>query len=228
MSKNKKKNGWVKKLVIIAVSCLLFVLLITVGINLYVCFSSNKYIVDKLPSNMGVRAIIVPGAGLENDGTPGVVLKDRLDTAIELYNTGVSNRILVSGDHGDEYHNEVRAMKDYMVEHGVPADIVFMDHAGFSTYDTMYRAKAIFGVTSCIIVTQRYHLYRSVFLARGLGLEAYGIASDIEINEAKYLPLEGREFLARIKAFIMNIFKPLPEYLGDPIPISGNGSVTDD
>ena len=228
MSNKKKKSGWVKRLVIIAVSCLLFILFMMIGINVYVGMSSKDYIADDIKDvKKGVSAIIVPGAGLESDGTPGVVLKDRLDTAIELFKAGVATRILVSGDHGDDYHNEALAMKDYVIEKGLPADAVFMDHAGFTTYETMYRARDIFGVTSCVIVTQEYHMYRSIYIARGLGLDAYGMPSDIHID-LKYLPLEAREFLARIKAFFMVMFKPEPTYLGDEIPISGSGSLTDD
>lgn len=228
MSNKKKKSGWVKRLVIIAVSCLLFILFMMIGINVYVGMSSKDYIADDIKDvKKGVSAIIVPGAGLESDGTPGVVLKDRLDTAIELFKAGVATRILVSGDHGDDYHNEALAMKEYVIEKGLPADAVFMDHAGFSTYETMYRAREVFEVTSCVIVTQEYHMYRSIYIARGLGLDAYGMPSDIHID-LKYLPLEAREFLARIKAFFMVMFKPEPTYLGDEIPISGSGSLTDD
>ena len=187
MSNKKKKSGWVKRLVIIAVSCLLFILFMMIGINVYVGMSSKDYIADDIKDvKKGVSAIIVPGAGLESDGTPGVVLKDRLDTAIELFKAGVATRILVSGDHGDDYHNEALAMKEYVIEKGLPADAVFMDHAGFTTYETMYRARDIFGVTSCVIVTQEYHMYRSIYIARGLGLDAYGMPSDIHIN-LKYL-----------------------------------------
>ena len=228
MSNKKKKSGWVKRLVIIAVSCLLFILFMMIGINVYVGMSSKDYIADDIKDvKKGVSAIIVPGAGLESDGTPGVVLKDRLDTAIELFKAGVATRILVSGDHGDDYHNEALAMKEYAIEKGLPADAVFMDHAGFTTYETMYRAREVFGVTSCVIVTQKYHMYRSIYIARGLGLDAYGMPSGIHID-LKYFPLEAREFLARIKAFFMVMFKPEPTYLGDEIPISGSGSLTDD
>ena len=174
-----------------------------------------------------VDCIIIPGAGLTADNKPGTVLQDRLDNGLELYKKGISDRILMSGDHGDDYHNEVRAMKDYAIEKGVPADHIFMDHAGFTTYETMIRARDVFQVKSCIIVTQKYHLLRSVYIARGLGLDAYGYPADIHINELKYLPLEMREFFARIKAFFSVITKPEPTYLGEPIPISGSGALTD-
>lgn len=213
----------------IALFVFLGVLLIMIGINVYVRLSANAYIADtvsELPSS--VDAIIVPGAGLDEDGNPGVVLQDRLDAAIRLYQEGISKRILMSGDHRDDYHNEVKAMKDYAVNNGIPEDAIFMDHAGFSTYDTMYRAKAIYLINSCVIVTQNYHLHRSVYIARGLGMDAWGYPSKIRINELKYFPLEAREFLARIKEFFVVMFKPQPEALGDPIPITGTDVRSDE
>ena len=213
----------------IALFVFLGVLLIMIGINVYVRLSANAYIADtvsELPSS--VDAIIVPGAGLDEDGNPGVVLQDRLDAAIRLYQEGISKRILMSGDHRDDYHNEVKAMKDYAVNNGIPEDAIFMDHAGFSTYDTMYRAKAIYLINSCVIVTQNYHLQRSVYIARGLGMDAWGYPSKIRINELKYFPLEAREFLARIKEFFVVMFKPQPEVLGDPIPITGTDVRSDE
>ena len=228
MKKNKKKSP-IKLILLIGLFVILGVLAGMIGINIYVGMATDKYITDE-PSELPqtVDAIIVPGAGLDEGGGPGTVLTDRLDAAIRLYKKGISSRMLMSGDHGDDYHNEVRAMKDYAVEQGVPADAVFMDHAGFNTYDTMYRASAVFQIRSCVIVTQNYHLYRSVYLARGLGMEAYGYPSDIRINQLKYVPLEIREFFARIKDFIWVLVKPDPTVLGDPIPISGSGEQTED
>ena len=225
----KSKKSPIKMALWIALFVFLGVLLIMIGINVYVRLSANAYIADtvsELPSS--VDAIIVPGAGLDEDGNPGVVLQDRLDAAIRLYQEGISKRILMSGDHRDDYHNEVKAMKDYAVNNGIPEDAIFMDHAGFSTYDTMYRAKAIYLINSCVIVTQNYHLQRSVYIARGLGMDAWGYPSKIRINELKYFPLEAREFLARIKEFFVVMFKPQPEVLGDPIPITGTDVRSDE
>ncbi|MBO4395595.1 MAG: YdcF family protein [Eubacterium sp.] len=230
MKRNKNKNkSLVRRLLLIGLFVVVGIILCMVGINTVVTIKANKYIVTNesdLPK--GVDAIIVLGAGLLPENQPGTVLKDRLDTAIKLYKDGYSDRLLMSGDHGDDYHNEVRVMKDYAVSQGVPEDDVFMDHAGFSTYETMVRADRVFQVKTCIIVTQEYHMYRSVYIARSVGLNACGYVSDIHVDELKYIPLEMREFLARVKAFFDVIIKPDPEYLGDPIPISGNGSATDD
>ena len=223
----KKKKSPIKLILMIGLLCIAGALFILIGINVYVCLSAGAYIsedMDELPDK--VDAIIVPGAGLTEDGKPGIILEDRLKSAVELYNKGISDRILMSGDH-DDYHNEVQAMKDYAVEAGVPGEDVFMDHAGYNTYDTMYRAKAVFQVNSCVIVTQSFHLYRSVYIARGLGMDAYGYPSSMKVNVINYPSLEAREFLARIKEFFALFVKPLPTELDDPIPITGSGIQTD-
>jgi vancomycin permeability regulator SanA len=156
------------------------------------------------------------------------MLGDRLQVGLQLYQAGKANRILVSGDHGRTNYDEVNTMKNYLKERGVPGDAVFMDHAGFSTYESMYRARDIFRVHKVIIVTQRYHLLRAVYSARQMGLEAYGVASDLQ----RYPGIERfelREVLARNKDFLwVNVWRPKPTYLGDSIPVWGSGAQTDD
>ena len=174
-----------------------------------------------------VDCILVLGAAVWN-GKPSPMLEDRLDTAIELYKSGISNKILVSGDHGQDNYDEVNAMKKYAIEKGVPSEDIFMDHAGFSTYESVYRAKEIFGVKSMIIVTQKYHLYRAVFISKKLGIETYGVNS----NPRRYvgaLGRESREVLARIKDFMKITFNNNNvKFLGEKIDITGSGDVTND
>ena len=174
-----------------------------------------------------VDCIIVLGCQVHPDGSLSDMLQDRLIRSLELYNAGVAPKILMSGDHGDPYYNEVGAMKSYAVENGVPSEDVFMDHAGFSTYETVYRAKEIFQAKKVVIVTQGYHLHRALYIAKRLGLEAYGVASDLRTYRSQSKQ-DVRESLARCKAFAMCIFKPEPTYLGDVIPIDGDGNVTND
>ena len=146
---------------------------------------------------------------------------------IELYNENISNKIIMSGDHGKRTYDEVNIMKDYAIEKGVPSKDIFMDHAGFSTYDSMYRAKNIFKAKKVIIVTQEYHLPRALFIAKKLGLDAYGVASEgNNYLGQKYRDI--REFLARNKDFVKTIFKPKSKYLGDEIPLTSNGDITND
>ncbi|MEE3467871.1 MAG: ElyC/SanA/YdcF family protein [Eubacterium sp.] len=230
MSKLKSKKGLIKRILMIGLFVIIGLIVLSLLINGYVFLRSCGHIENDMQKlDKPVDAIIVLGAGLSKDNTPSPFLQDRLDTAIKLYNQGVSDRILMSGDHGDEYHNEVRVMKEYAVAQGVPRAHVFMDHAGFTTYETMYRAGAIFNVKTCVVVTQKYHLFRAVYLARSLGLEAVGYPSDIHImDEFRYIGYELREYLARIKSVWSSIFKPEPTYLGDPMPIKGDGGQTND
>ncbi len=171
--------------------------------------------------------ILVLGAGVRSDGSPSHMLEDRLLTAIELYEKGVAPKILMSGDHGTKEYDEVNTMKDFAIAHGVPSEDVFMDHAGFSTYDSIYRAKEIFEAENIIIVTQRYHLYRAIYLAEKLSLNPLGMPADLRSYSGQaYRDL--REHIARAKDFLYAITKPLPIYLGEKIPISGNGNITND
>ncbi len=169
--------------------------------------------------------IIVPGARVYEDGTPCAVLRDRLDTAIELYFAGVSDRLLLSGDHGTVGYDEVTAMKIYAMEQGVPEQDIFLDHAGFSTYETMYRAAAVFGVQSCVVVTQRYHLFRAVYLADKMGMQARGVQADRRTYQ-RIRYFETREVMARVKDVVFAAVKPEPLYLGAPISLRLDGRIT--
>ncbi len=133
----------------------------------------------------------------------------------------------MSGDHGRDDYNEVGTMKAVAMEAGIPSSAVFMDHAGFSTYETMYRAREVFGVKKAIIVTQEYHLYRSLFIANELGIEAYGVSADVRTYYGLF-KRELREILARNKDVFYLVLDKQPTYLGDMIPIDGDGNLTND
>lgn len=202
--------------------------IIGIGINLYVRISTNNQIIKEndYSSLSDVDCIIVLGAGIwENKPSP--MLEDRLLEGIKLYQNGVSDKIIMSGDHGRNEYDEVNIMKEYTTLKGIPSENIFMDHAGFSTYESIYRAKNIFQAKKVVIVTQEYHLYRAIYIANRLGLEAYGVGAD-PTQYAGAFKREVREILARDKDFIKCIFKPEPTYLGDTIPVSGNGDVTND
>lgn len=207
----------------------LLVIQIPILINAYMFEFSNRYFIDiDEISKEKFDCVLVLGAGVRGD-SPSPMLKERLSKGIEVYKTGCTDRILMSGDHGRTEYDEVNVMKTYAIENGAVADEVFMDHAGFSTYETMYRARDIFEVKKVIIVTQKYHLYRAVYNARKLGLDAYGIPADGMYNYA--LPVRTynntREALARVKDFFWCIAKPEPTYLGEAIPISSSGVLTE-
>ena len=197
-------------------------------ISAYVQKSTEGYLVtDQNAAELDADCILVLGAGLMPDETPNRMLQDRLDKGIELYKAGIAPKILLSGDNGQEEYDEVNAMKKYVMGAGIPSEDIFMDHAGFSTYESMYRAKDIFLVKRAIIVTQRYHQYRALYTARGLGIESYGVVSEPRTYSGQTYR-EIREILARDKDFVKVIIKPEPTYLGETIPINGSGLFSHD
>lgn len=217
-----------KKVTMILAIIVVILALIILTINLYVKETTKKQIINNSDYTKleNIDCIIVLGAGIWGD-KPSPMLEDRLLEGINLYNNNVSNKIIMSGDHGREEYDEVNIMKNYAIEKGVPSENIFMDHAGFSTYESIYRAKEIFKAKKVVIVTQKYHLYRALYIANQLGLEAYGVGSD----PRKYVGAtyrELREILARDKDFIKCIFKPEPTYLGETISVSSNGNATND
>jgi len=199
------------------------------GINAHVKAVGKAQLVtpEDAASFEDVDCILVLGCFVREDGTPSAMLSDRLRRGVELYERGASPKLLMSGDHGQREYNEVQAMKQYAIENGVPSEDVFMDHAGFSTYESLYRARDVFGAKKVLIVTQEYHLYRALYIAKSLGLEAYGVTSDYQTYMGQ-TNREVREVLARVKDFGTSIFKPKPTYLGEYISLSGNGDVTND
>ena len=202
-------------------------ILLPLGISAYVCASVQDRIIPlSKAASLDTDAILVLGARVWDNGQPSGILEDRILTGISAYEAGASDRILMSGDHGQDEYDEVNAMKDYAIEKNVPADVIFLDHAGFSTYESLYRARDIFQAKTLVIVTQQYHLYRALYVARALGLDAYGVASDLG-DYAGMPRFEAREIFARAKDFFYAIIQPLPTYLGDVIPLTGDASATD-
>ncbi len=227
----KNKNKTVRR--VVAVICICVVLgvsasVVALGINIHILSESGKYIVstDKA-ADLQTDCILVLGCGLVDEKTPSPMLADRIDKGIELYKKGASAKLLMSGDHGREGYDEVNVMKARAVNNSVPSEDVFMDHAGFSTYESMYRAKEIFGAKKILIVTQKYHLYRAVYIARSLGLDAWGCASE-DIRYAGQLKRGVREAVARCKDYLFVIVKPEPSVLGEKISLVGSGNVTND
>lgn len=229
MKRNKTSNG--KRIKHILLSC--FTCVLAAGITVLLI---NMYMIDKYKEkilsydNMVDKkfdCILVLGAMVYDDDRPSHMLEDRLNQAIELYNAGYSDRILMSGDHGSSEYDEVNAMKQYAVDKGVKSDHIFMDHAGFSTYESMFRARDIFQVETAIIVTQGYHLFRGLYIANELGLDAYGVPSD-QRQYVGQVKRDIREVAARVKDFFGVLLQVKPTYLGEPIPITGNGGLTDD
>ncbi len=171
--------------------------------------------------------VLVLGAGVWANNLPSPMLQDRLDKAIQISKAGIQSTLLMSGDHGQDDYDEVNVMKKYAIDQGLSSSDIFMDHAGFSTFESIVRAKKVFGVKKVIIVSQKEHLPRALYIARTLGLEAVGVAADSR-NYSGQLARDLREFLARTKDFFYVMVNPKPTYLGDPISLDSDGDITND
>ena len=203
--------------------------LTVVGINLYIVIKEKSRMISlEEASDFEADCIVVLGAGIRDDGSPTWMLEDRIKIGDKLYQNHAADKIIMSGDHGRENHDEVNTMKKYAINEGIPSEDIFMDHAGFETYDSLYRARDIFGAKKVIIVTQEYHLYRALYIADRLGLEARGVTADLRFYSKKMVYWKFREYLARVKSFIKCIVQPEPKYLGDTIDLSVSGDVTND
>lgn len=200
---------------------------VAAAINIYMYMDGGPRLRTESDSFEKADCIMVLGCQVKADGSLSHMLEDRLKRGVALYKAGAAPKLLMSGDHGRTDYNEVAAMKQYAIDQGVPSEDIFMDHAGFSTYESVYRARTVFQVKRIIIVSQEYHLYRALHVAKALGLESWGVASDYRAY-AGQLMRDVREILARAKDFGMGILKPKPTYLGNPVPITGNGDTTND
>ncbi len=228
------KYGKIVKRLLLSLTAIIVLILLAVvtiiAVNQYVQTSAKERIISPAEATLidfDFDCILILGAGVRNDKRPSHMLEDRLLRGIELYEQGVADRLLMSGDHGQIDYDEVNVMKQFAIDKGIPSEHIFMDHAGFSTYESMYRAKEIFTAEKILVVTQEYHLYRALYIADALGLTAYGVDADLRT----YIGQEYREFrevLARMKDFLTTLYKPKPTYLGETIPIHGNGDLTND
>ncbi len=181
---------------------------IAVMINFYVIFSGRRHIIKSEDAEIDFDCALILGCSVRG-GIPSDMLKDRLDRGVELYKNGKCKKILVSGDNSGKHYNEVGVMKNYLIDEGVPEDAIISDNFGFSTYESMYRAAKVYGFNKILVVTQRYHLYRSVFLARNFGMDAKGVEA-MPNTYVTFLYDETRELLARNKDFIFSIIQPPP------------------
>jgi len=214
--KSKLTNGLIV-LILAGMFALTFILIINAHVKSSV---KGRIVTPDEAASMGADCILVLGAGVRDNGRPSPMLVDRLLQGIELYNNGFSDRLLMSGDHGRKEYDEVNVMKQFAIDRGIASEHVFMDHAGFSTYESLYRARDIFETERIIIVTQKYHIYRALYIADKLGLEAYGVASDPRRYAGQNIR-DLREIAARVKDYFTVIIKPTPTYLGETIPING-------
>jgi vancomycin permeability regulator SanA len=229
------------KMLLILFKILIAVIAVVLIVNFVVVFSDSSHINSTVSSTditfskdqlegmktEKAQCILVLGAAVKPDGSPSAILRDRLDVAIALYKRGIAPKLLLSGDNGSVDYNEVKCMRNYAVGAGVASEDIFLDHAGFSTYESIYRARDVFGVSSMIVVTQKYHMYRALYIADKLGVSAVGVCSNQQ-SYSEQVIWSTREILARDKDFVQCIYKPEPTYLGSSIDISGSGLSTQD
>ncbi len=212
-------------------SFIIFLAFVVAGINVYMVAADYLDVTTSYDDEIALKpeCIIVLGAGVNSDGSPSNALKARLDTGIRLYKTGVAPKLLLSGDNGQVEYDEVSAMKAYALKEGVPEEDIFMDHAGFCTYDSVYRADYIFCVSRAVVVSQKDHLYRAIYGCKKMGIDALGVPADGKESYGAYYgkKYNYREYLARAKDFVKWIIKPEPKYLGEKIPIDGDGRQTE-
>ena len=218
----KKVKKTVSAIIIFAALCGIA----AIFLNFYIVKSNEKSIFTQntLGDTSGTDCILILGAGVKN-GKPTPMLRDRLLTGIKLYENGKAAKIIMSGDHSSKSYDEVNVMRSFAAEHGVSEEDIFTDHAGFSTYDSIYRAKNIFEADNIIIVSQKYHLYRALYIAKALDVRAVGVSADLNPYGGQF-KREIREILARDKDFFKCIIKPESEYMGDKMPVSGDGRAT--
>lgn len=228
MKLKRKQARWIIGTVLALMASVIVVVVLVFTTNMYMVQTTEGRIVpDEQLKALKADCVIILGAGVYKDNKPSPMLKDRLDEGERLYKAGIASKILVTGDHGQSHYDEVNVMKKYLINAGVPSKDIFMDHAGFTTYDSMYRARDVFGVKKAIVVTQEYHMYRALYICDSLGIKAYGAnAAKIRYPGTKLRTV--REWLARDKAILSCLFNAKPKYLGVPIDIHGNGDVTND
>lgn len=215
-----------KAVIFVVLGIVLFIGIAAVSLSVYMVKATEKsvFTADTFKNDEKADCILILGAGVK-DGKPKPMLRDRLLTGIELYKSGAAKKIIMSGDHGRADYDEVNVMRAFALEQGVRAEDIFLDHAGFSTYDSVYRAKNIFGAENIIIVSQKYHLYRALYIAKKLDVKAAGVSADLNTYGGQ-LKRDIREIIARDKDFFKCIVKPEAEIMGDKIPLDGDGSVT--
>ena len=214
-----------KRVFLFAAVGLLVAVVLAVTVNVIVVMSSSAFISDDLDEMPSADVGLILGARVFNDGRLSHMMQDRADAAVELYEAGKVKKLIMSGDHGTKNYDEVNTVKNYLLEKGVRAEDLFLDHAGFDTYDSLYRARDIFGARSVIVVTQKFHEPRAVFIGRSLGMEVYGYAADKREYQG-ILWNEFREIFSRTKAGVDIVIGAQPKFLGEKISLDGDSKLS--
>ncbi|MGB5943545.1 MAG: ElyC/SanA/YdcF family protein [Leeuwenhoekiella sp.] len=219
----KRKVSRIYKLFRWCVAAAALTLLFVAGLALYIKHYSEPYIFDSKEEVPKTYTALVLGASVKSNGQLSTMLRDRVQSTLLLYRAGKVQRFLLSGDNGTTFYNEPQAMKNYLLEHNVPEKDIFLDFAGFDTYDSVYRASYIFEVDHAIIITQQFHLKRAVYIARKMGLNYYGYEADRRDYPSK--TINGlRELIANVKAWAELLVEKEPYFKGEKVPITGQNN----
>jgi SanA protein len=216
--KNKKRHF--KKILILGIIGLIVILITNYDVN----SKTESFIFDSQETMPKTTVGIIFGAGINGD-QPSKYLKDRLDAGISLYKNHTIQKILLSGDNGRDEHDELTVMKIYCYKNGVDTTKIYIDYAGFDSYSTMYRAKHLFKIDTAILVSQKYHLARAVYLGNSLGVKSYGFVADVgEYRGHRYV--KTREYLSVFKS-VVDVFRDRePRFMGDEVNINGLSNYT--
>lgn len=198
---------------LVGVCCLFF-------LNARIQYDVESYIIQHNTLDIPVDVVLILWAKVYSDGRLSRAVQDRADAAITLWRIWATKKILISGDNRTKYYDEVTTIKNYLLKQWIPKEVIFLDYAWLDTYDSMYRASYIFGAKSLLIPTQKFHLTRALYIARGLGIEAYGVITDTD-TLAALQRLQIRELFAVVKARIEITFWSSPYHLGEKVPLSG-------
>ncbi len=200
--------------------CLSLLIFTIWGLHLYIINSTNSRIYDKMADMPSFQTVIILGASVHSDGKLSPILQDRVDTGLRLYRSGKAKRFLLSGDNRSADYDEVNAMRNYLMDRNVPEGDIFIDPAGIDTYDSMYRSRSVFKVYDAIVVTQEFHLPRTLFIAKNLGFNYYGYPA-VSRQYQTESSLRRREKLANFKALYEIISHQVPTGIKDPDPVTG-------
>lgn len=230
MARAKTGRSLVARAAIVVVVLIVAVVLVVAVANIATVASTRGQVrtVDTLAGEVSdnpVDAVVVLGASVHADGTPSDILADRLEVAVDLYQAGAAKAIICSGDNRSSHYNESDAMKAYCVALGVPSEDVFVDHAGNTTYESMYRARHLFGAERIVVTTQAYHLYRAMFAGQALGMETWGVPSDKGAYDNQ-LSYSVREVAARTKDFFAALLNAPVAIDETPVSLADSGDRT--